>query len=78
MAKANYDRTRRPQVLSKRTRTVARPADAAGGRGTITEVYVQTFENGSPKSIRIYQIHEDASGSVLKAEMTGTEGPVGP
>lgn len=48
-----------------------------GEPGLVTRVYVQTFENSSAKSVRIYHVFEDVTGAVIKSELVDMEGPVG-
>lgn len=78
LALANSYQSERPRVQTNRTKVVGPYTDWSGDDGIITEVYVQTFENASPQAVRIYRVYEDATGGVVKVEMVGAEGPVGP
>jgi hypothetical protein len=77
LATANYYRADQPRVQTERTRVLPVVKDAYGEPLETTEVYVQTFENSSNESVRIYHVIQDITGAVIKAELVGSEGPVG-
>lgn len=75
LAAANSYIGNKAKVQSDRTNIVSK-LNSEGG--ITTEVYVQTFENSSPQSVRIYHVVEDVTGAIVKIILFSSEGPIGP
>lgn len=65
------------EVIPSRTQIVGKYKDSGDG-GTILEVAVRTYENSSADAVRIYRLREDQTGSIVRAVLFSSEGPVGP
>ena len=66
------------KVIPERTKLIERKADSEGlGNVTVTEVAIQTFENSSNTSIRVYRIKEHDMVGTLSAELDHLEGAAG-
>ena len=78
LAIANFYLADKPRVQTERTRLLPVVNDEFGEPLQTTEVYVQTFENSSSESVRIYHVIQDVTGAVIKAELVGSEGMIGP
>ena len=79
MARAEFAGAYQMKIIPKRTKivkTINDPEDPSPSY--IYEVAIQTFENGSSKSTRVYHIELHGEGGVLKAELFKMEGPAGP
>jgi hypothetical protein len=76
MAKANYAGA--AKVSIDRSRSLGAYDAGAGDKGEIIEVRVKTGENSSAAAVRIYRLREDPTGSIVRATLYGSEGPVGP
>lgn len=81
MARSGSAQPNRVKIQSKRTHRESyktMPEVDGTMEGYVYTIYVQTFENSSPEAVRIYRIWEDETGAVVKTEIVGGEGPIGP
>ena len=79
IAKANYAGADKVKLdLNYKTSSVATYSNGSGDPGEIIEVRVKTFENSSEKSLRIYRLRQEPNGTIVRATLFRTEGPVGP
>lgn len=80
-AKAGSGRPHMVKIQSHRTKRESyktMPRIDPSMLGYVYTIYVQTYENSSADAVRIYKVWEDETGAVVRTEMVGGEGPIGP
>lgn len=78
MARAGHPLAAHMRIIPTRTRVVAEKPDELGlGNFITTEVAIQTFENGSKTSVRVYHVTVYDIGGVTDAKLVATEGAAG-